>query len=37
LSAALIEGQPIPADIAACGVTAEALSPARLREKSEPA
>jgi D-arginine dehydrogenase len=37
LSAALIQGQPIPADIAACGVTAEGLSPARLREKSKPA
>ncbi len=31
LSAALIDGRPIPGDIADCGVTAAALSPARLR------
>jgi D-arginine dehydrogenase len=31
LSAALIEGKPIPADIADCGVSAKALSPSRLR------
>ncbi len=29
--AALLQGLPIPAHIAACGVTAESLSPARLR------
>jgi len=31
LSAELIEGRPLPGDITACGVTAAALAPARLR------